>query len=118
MQVSRRKISLLLSLFLLTFFSITAIARADDDDDADDYDVKARVARMSLIGGEVNLKRNGNKDWEAARTNYPLVEGDTVATGKGSFLEIQIDSRNFVRVTESAMLRVVTLRDGSVEAGS
>ena len=63
MKVSRRNISLLLSL-LLILFSITVTARADDDDEPDDYDVKARVVRISLIDGEVNLKRNGNQDWE------------------------------------------------------
>ena len=58
MRVSRLKTSLLFSFFLLTFLFITIPVRADDDnDDADDYDVKARVARISLIGGEVNLRR-------------------------------------------------------------
>src|SRR5829696_5963864 len=109
MRVSRLKTSLLFSFFLLTFFYLTIPVRADDDDDqADDYDVKARVARISVIGGEVNLRRNGNKDWEPARINYPLVEGDTVSTGKGSFLEVQVDSRNFIRLTDSAVLRIVT----------
>ena len=115
MRVSRLKTSFLFSFFLLTFLLITIPVRADDDnDDADDYDVKARVARLSLIGGEVNLKRNGNKDWETARVNYPLVEGDTISTGKGSQLEIQIDSKNIVRLTESASLRIVTLRDEGI----
>src|SRR6185369_9491005 len=116
MRVSRLKTSLLFSFFLLTFLFITIPVRAadDDNDDSDDYDVKARVARISLIGGEVNLRRAGNKDWEPARTNYPLVEGDTLTTGKGSFLELQVDSRNFVRLTAGAMLRIVTLRDEGI----
>jgi len=118
MRVSRLKISFLFSFLLLTFLFITVPVRADDDnDDADDYDVKARVARISLIGGEVNLRRAGNKDWESARVNYPLVEGDTITTGKGSQLEIQIDSRNFVRLTDQAYLRIVTLRDEGVAIG-
>jgi hypothetical protein len=96
MPVSRSKFSFLLSL-LLILFSITITARADDDE-PDEYDVKARVVRLSLIDGEVNLKRNGNQDWERARVNYPLVEGDTLATGKDSRLEIQVDPRNFVRL--------------------
>ena len=96
MKVSRLNASLLA--FLLTFFSITVTARAADDDEPDDYDVKARVVRISLITGEVNLKRNGNTDWERARLNYPLVEGDTVATDKESRMEIQFDARNFVRL--------------------
>src|SRR5574338_252672 len=115
MRVSRLKTSLLFSFVLLTFLSVTIPVRAgDDDDQADDYDVKARVARISLIGGEVNLRRKDNKDWEPARTNYPLVEGDTISTGKGSFLEIQVDSRNFVRLTANATLRLVTLRDEGI----
>ena len=69
MKVSRLNTSLLV--FLLTFFSITATARAFDDDDnePDDYDVKDRVVRISLITVEASLKRKGNQDWENARLN-------------------------------------------------
>ncbi len=108
MKVSRLKTILLL--FLLTFLSVTITARADDDE-PDDYDVKARVVRISMISGEVTLKRNGNKDWERAQINYPLVEGDTVATGQQSRLEIQFDARNFIRLAPSTVLRIATLRD-------
>ena len=48
----------------------TIVARAADEDDGDEYDVTARVVRISLITGEVSLKRNGNTDWERARLNY------------------------------------------------
>jgi hypothetical protein len=113
MQVSRLNASLLV--FLLTFFSITIIARAaDDDNEPDDYDVKDRVVRISLITGEVSLKRKGNQDWERARINYPLVEGDTIATDKDSRMEIQVDARNFVRLAPATALRIVTLRDEGV----
>ncbi|HVI70818.1 MAG TPA: FecR domain-containing protein, partial [Pyrinomonadaceae bacterium] len=114
MRVSRRNVSLLLSLLLL-LFSITITARAgDDDDEPDEYDVKARVVRTSLIDGEVNLKRSGNEDWERVRLNYPLVEGDTIATGRDSRLEIQVDARNFVRLAADSVLRIVTLRDEGI----
>ena len=113
MRVSRHKIRLLYIL-LLTLLAIPITARADDDDQDDDYDVKARVVRVSLLGGEVNLKRNGNKDWEPARLNYPLVEGDTIATSKDSNLEIQIDARNFVRLAANSVLRIITLRDEGI----
>lgn len=113
MRVSRRNVSLLLSLLLL-LFSITISARAEDDDEPDEYDVKARVVRTSLIDGEVNLKRSGNEDWERIRLNFPLVEGDTVATGRDSRLEIQVDARNFVRLAADTVLRIVTLRDEGI----
>ena len=115
MRVSRHKIHLLYYFLLLTLLAIPITARADDDDDKDDdYDVKARVVRISLLGGEVNLKRNGNKDWEPARLNYPLVEGDTITTGKDSNLEIQVDARNFVRLAANSVLRIITLRDEGI----
>ena len=64
---------------LLTLLFAPAIVRADDDE-GDDYDVKARVARLSLIHGEVSLRRHDSKEWETARLNTPLVEGDTLST--------------------------------------
>ena len=70
--------------------------------------------RISLIDGEANLKRHENQDWERVRLNYPLVEGDTLATGKDSRAEIQIDARNFVRLTANTVLRIVTLRDEGI----
>ncbi|HXQ70872.1 MAG TPA: DUF6600 domain-containing protein, partial [Pyrinomonadaceae bacterium] len=114
MQVSRLNAKLLV--LLLTLFSITTIARAtqEDTDAPDDYEVKDRVVRISLITGEVNLRRRANQDWERARLNYPLVEGDTVSTDKDSRMEIQVDARNFVRLAPNSALRIVTLRDEGV----
>ena len=114
MRVSRLKTILLLSSFLLTLFSIPITVRADDEDDADDYDVKARVVRISMLDGEVSLKRNDSKDWEAAKLNYPLVEGDTVTTATNSNLEIQVDARNFIRLSGNSVLRIITLRDEGI----
>src|SRR5918911_129514 len=100
-------------LFILLGFSSTTV-RADDDD-YDQYDETARVARVTLVRGDVQLRRNGSKTWENARVNFPLVEGDVLATtGADSRLEIQIDARNFVRVAGDSILRVVTLRDEGV----
>jgi len=114
MRVSRLKTILFLSSFLLTIFSIPITVRADDNDDADDYDVKARVIRISILDGDVSVKHNDSKDWEAAKLNYPLVEGDTVSTGANSNLEIQVDARNFIRLSGNSVLRIITLRDEGI----
>lgn len=108
--------SIVSSVTLLFFLLLsTTIARAaDDDDDADDYDVKARVIRVSLSTGEARLKRNGNSEWERAQLNTPLVEGDTISTDRDARVELQIDGRNFVRLGSNSMLRIVTLRDEGV----
>src|SRR4051812_18378920 len=101
-------------LFLL-LASFTTSVRADDEKDVDEYEETARVARVRLVRGDVQLKRQGSKSWETARPNFPLVEGDLLATtGQDARLEIQIDARNFVRVGGDSLLRIVSLRDEGV----
>src|SRR2546422_11110460 len=95
---------------LLTVLCVHSTARADDNE-GDEYDVNARVVRISLIKGDVNLKRHDSNDWETARLNLPLVEGDTLATGSDARAEIQIDSRNFVRLASDSAIKIITLRD-------
>ncbi|HEX8722922.1 MAG TPA: DUF6600 domain-containing protein, partial [Pyrinomonadaceae bacterium] len=102
-------------LFSLSFLLLlTPAARAADDTYDDEYEEHARVLRVSLIKGEVSLKRAGEDEWETARLNAPLVEGDVLATGRDSRLEIQADARNFVRVGPDSVLKVVTLRDEGI----
>ncbi|MDT7541707.1 MAG: hypothetical protein QOE33_1611 [Acidobacteriota bacterium] len=108
-----------LLLLLTTFHFAAQRARAADDNDdkhADDngYEETARVARVSLLAGDVSLRRAGSNKWERAALNTPLVEGDRLATGSASRVEIQIDSRNFIRVGEYSTVDVVTLRDAGV----
>jgi FecR protein len=105
-------------LFILLAWPCTSqIARAEDnvrEEEADEYDVTARVVRTSLLKGEVTLRRKGSLQWERATLNLPLVEGDTLATASDARLEIQIDARNFIRVGADSVLRIVTLRDDGI----
>jgi hypothetical protein len=115
MRYSRPNISTSLFLLFTLLAAFNGSVRADDDKDADEYDETARVARVSMIRGDVQLQRNGSKSWEDVHANFPLVEGDTLATtGIDARLEIQIDARNFVRVGPDSILRIVTLRDEGV----
>ena len=59
--------------------------------------MKARVVRISLIAGEVNLKRNGNQDWERRPAELPTRRGRHDRDRQRQPIEIQVDSRNFVR---------------------
>src|SRR5215208_7996547 len=104
-------------LFLLsTLLLLCTAARAADDTyyDDDEYEERARVLRVSLLKGEVSLKRAGNDEWEDARLNAPLVEGDVLATGRDARLEIQADARNFVRVGPDSVIKIITLRDEGI----
>ncbi|CAN5378086.1 hypothetical protein BH18ACI2_BH18ACI2_27080 [soil metagenome] len=115
-----RKLALLLSVFALVLFTrltsavVFANVNGPGFDDEYDYEETARVARVSLLSGDVSLRRAGSKRWERAALNVPLVECDRLATGSNSRLEIQIDARNFIRLGESATLDIVTLRDEGV----
>ncbi|MGB8510125.1 MAG: DUF6600 domain-containing protein, partial [Pyrinomonadaceae bacterium] len=102
------------TLFFAILFIHTPARAADDNSNEDEYDEHARVMRISLLKGEVSLRRNGNDEWERAKLNLPLVEGDTLATGGDARVEVQIDARNFVRIGEDSVLKVVTLRDEGV----
>ena len=102
-------------LYLLpALFLLVPSALADDDTSGEEYEERARVLRVSLVKGEVSLKRAGGQEWARARLNTPLVEGDLLATGRDSRLEIQADARNFLRVGPDSVLKIVTLRDEGI----
>ncbi|HYO99189.1 MAG TPA: DUF6600 domain-containing protein [Pyrinomonadaceae bacterium] len=84
------------------------------DEEEEGYEETARVVRVSMLSGDVSLRRAGSDKWEKASLNLPLVEGDRLATGANARLEIQIDARNFLRLGEYATLDIVTLRDEGI----
>jgi FecR protein len=64
--------------------------------DADD--MRRGVARISLMNGDVSVRRGDSGDWVAGVINAPLLTDDRVATGAGSRTEIEFDSSNVLRV--------------------
>src|SRR5581483_7147961 len=74
-------------------------ADADDDQVAPDQPPGAppTPARLSYVAGEVSFWRPGGEDWAPAQVNTPLAPGDQLYTGNRGNLEIQIESRGFVR---------------------
>jgi hypothetical protein len=101
------------NLFAATTAHTTA-APFDEELDDTGYEETARVVRVSMLSGDVSLRRAGSKEWEKVTLNLPLVEGDRLATGAGARVEIQIDARNFVRLGEYATLDIKTLREEGV----
>ncbi len=53
--------------------------------------------RLSYVDGEVSFWRPGAAEWAAAQVNTALAPGDELYTGSPGNLEMQIDSRGFVR---------------------
>jgi len=67
------------------------------------------VARVSLTNGDVSMRRGDSGDWIEAEVNLPLVEGDSLATGRASRAEMQLDDSNLVRLNEETQVNVAEL---------
>ena len=100
-------------LMLLPLFLTNTINAFETDDDYTPQ-VTARVARITFLKGDVQIKRAGNEDWERATQNLPIVEGDEITTSDEARLEIQFDSYNHLRLAENSYLKLTTLRDGGI----
>ncbi len=64
------------------------------------------VARISVINGEVSVKRGDSGELVAAAINAPLVLQDRLMTGPGSRAEVQFDSANSLRIGSSSEVRL------------
>jgi hypothetical protein len=86
-------------------FSAGALVAQDDD-------AGRGVARLGLIQGDVSVRRGDSGEWVAAAPNAPLVVEDRVLSGMGSKAEVQLDHANYVRLWESAEIRLSQLEYG------
>jgi hypothetical protein len=94
--------------FLLALTVAVAVAvpvRADDSEEGPGRG----VARISLLNGDVSVKRGDSGDLVAAALNSPLVVQDRVFTGPTSRTEIQFDWANMMRLSSNAEIRLAEL---------
>ena len=63
------------------------------------------MARISVINGDVSVRRGDSGDVVAAALNAPLMANDTVLTGSSSRAEVQLDWANVVRVGPNSEVR-------------
>jgi hypothetical protein len=91
---------------LLMSGSVTPVGAQDPDD------LKRGVARISLINGDVSVRRGDSGDWVAGVINAPLLTNDYVATGPNSRAEVQFDASNLLRLGANAELRLTQLEYG------
>jgi len=94
------KRNFLLPVFSLGFLSVLSSAQAD---------ISPRVARLSLIQGDVSTQRGDTEEWAAAALNQPLVGGDRVLTGDNSKAELQLDHGNILRLGNHSLLKIATV---------
>jgi len=77
---------------------------AQDPDDA-----QRAVARISLINGDVSVRRGDSGDAVAGAINAPLVADDNIATGPNSRAEIEFDASNVMRMGANAQVHMAQL---------
>jgi hypothetical protein len=61
-------------------------------------DEQRSAARLSIVQGDVNVKRGDSGDLVAAVVNAPLLAQDHVQTSTGSRAEVQLDYANMIRL--------------------
>src|SRR5215211_6907575 len=101
MRLTRYFASKVIAVFAL---SVTAFAQpAAQQDDSYDPDSASRgVARISILNGDVSVRRGDSGDIVAAAINAPLVVGDRILTGPNSRAEVQFDWANMIRIGQNS----------------
>jgi FecR protein len=73
-------------------------ANSQDMTTDDAADQQHGVARLSIVQGDVNVRRGDNGELVAAIVNAPLMAQDHVQTAPGSRAEVQLDYANLLRL--------------------
>lgn len=81
-----------------------AAATPEDGEANDSQNPAPTPPRLSYINGDVSFWRPGGEDWAPAQVNTPLAPGDQLYSGNRGNLEVQIDSRSFVRAWGDSQL--------------
>ncbi|HLK17314.1 MAG TPA: FecR family protein [Bryobacteraceae bacterium] len=69
------------------------------------YEQGRGVARISILSGEVSVRRADSGDVVAAAVNGPLMAGDSILTSSSSKAEVQLDASNLIRVGPNSEVR-------------
>jgi hypothetical protein len=81
-------------------------ANADPDGQ---YEPGRAVARISVLNGDVSVRRGDSGDVVAAGLNAPLMADDRLLTSSSSRAEVQLDSANMIRIGPNAEVRFTAM---------
>src|ERR1700744_3820610 len=73
------------------------------------YEPGRAVARISVLSGDVSVRRGDSGDVVAAALNAPLMADDRLLTSSSSRAEVQLDSSNMIRVGPNAEVRFAAM---------
>ncbi len=72
------------------------------------YALDSKIGRISYVKGDVYIQRGIDLGFESATVNFPVTEGDRIATSEGR-TEIYIGNSNYIRLDRDTKLDVLTL---------
>jgi len=87
--------------------------QADDPDGQ--YEPGRAVARISVMNGDVSVRRGDSGDVVAAALNAPLMADDRLLTSTSGRAEVQLDHANMIRVAPSSEVRFAGLDRASFQ---
>ncbi|MBV9306373.1 MAG: FecR domain-containing protein [Acidobacteriaceae bacterium] len=70
------------------------------------------VARISIVQGDVNVRRGDTSELVAAVVNAPLMAQDRLQTSSGSRAEVELDAANLIRLAPDTDLGLADLQYG------
>ena len=69
------------------------------------YEAGRAVARISVLNGDVSVRRGDSGDVIAAAINGPVMAGDAILTGSSSRGEVELDFSNLIRFAPNSEVR-------------
>ncbi|MGH9727340.1 MAG: DUF6600 domain-containing protein [Candidatus Acidiferrales bacterium] len=99
-----RRSGISLVLFSFAIFSLMGVPRPAQASDLS----YARIVRLSLVGGDVQISRPGHSGWETASANMPITQGVTIGTNAGR-AEVQFEDGSTAWISENALVQFTEL---------
>jgi hypothetical protein len=73
------------------------------------------VARISLLNGDVSVRRGDSGDYVAATPNAPVMVQDSIQTGAGARAEVQFDAVSMIRLAQNTEVHFTDLQPGRAQ---
>jgi hypothetical protein len=73
------------------------------------YEPGRAVARISILNGDVSVRRGDSGEVVAAALNAPVMADDRLLTSSSSRAEVQLDSANMIRIGPSSEVRFTAM---------
>jgi hypothetical protein len=97
--------SILTAVFIIAEALVPAAIAFGQTADQEEDGPGRGVARISLLNGDVSVRRGDSGDWIAAAVNGPLLAEDRVLSGAGARGEVQLDYYDRIRLGSDTEVR-------------